>query len=86
MGVDNQNWSETATDSEAVTFYAHYPELSGDVTTRSLFSRYRDIKGGLEYLFGTAQASKGSSNVALTFKRMTAPVILLDEKRQPVRR
>lgn len=83
LGVDNQNWSETATDSEAVTFYAHYPELSGDVTIRSLFSRYRDIKGGLEYLFGTAQASKGSSNVALTFKRMTAPVILLDEKGNP---
>ena len=61
LGVDNQNWSETATDSEAVTFYAHY----------------------LEYLFGTAQARKGSSNVALTFKRMTAPVILLDEKGNP---
>ena len=83
LGVDNQNWSETATDSEAVTFYAHYPELSGDVTTRSLFSRYRDIKGGLEYLFGTAQANKGSKNVALSFKRMTTPVVLLDENNQP---
>ncbi|MCD8226926.1 MAG: fimbrillin family protein, partial [Bacteroides ovatus] len=65
------------------SFYADYPVLSCAATTRSLFSPYRDIKGGLEYLFGTAQASKGSSNVALTFKRMTAPVILLDEKGNP---
>ena len=52
-------------------------------TTRSLSSRYREIKGGLEYLFGTAQANKGSKNVALAFKRMTTPVVLLDENNQP---
>ena len=46
-------------------------------------SRYREIKGGLEYLFGTAQANKGSKNVALSFKRMTTPVVLLDENNQP---
>ena len=48
-----------------------------------LSSRYREIKGGLEYLFGTAQANKGSKNVALAFKRMTTPVVLLDENNQP---
>ena len=42
-----------------------------------------EIKGGLEYLFGTAQANKGSKNVALAFKRMTTPVVLLDENNQP---
>ena len=52
-------------------------------TTRSLSSRYREIKGGLEYLFGTAQTNKGSKNVALSFKRMTTPVVLLDENNQP---
>ena len=75
---------EAGTDSETVTFYAHYPELTDEAaTTRSLSSRYREIKGGLEYLFGTAQANKGSKNVALSFKRMTTPVVLLDENNQP---
>ena len=61
-----------------------YPELTDEAaTTRSLSSRYREIKGGLEYLFGTAQANKGSKNVALAFKRMTTPVVLLDENNQP---
>ena len=82
--MDSQTWNEAGTDSETVTFYAHYPELTGEAaTTRSLSSRYREIKGGLEYLFGTAQANKGARNVALTFKRMTTPVVLLDENNQP---
>ena len=84
IGMDSQTWNEAGTDSETVTFYAHYPELTGEAaTTRSLSSRYREIKGGLEYLFGTAQANKGARNVALTFKRMTTPVVLLDENNQP---
>lgn len=61
IGMDSQTWNEAGTDSETVTFYAHYPELTDEAaTTRSLSSRYREIKGGLEYLFGTAQANKGS--------------------------
>ena len=84
IGMDSQTWNEAGTDSETVTFYAHYPELTDEAaTTRSLSSRYREIKGGLEYLFGTAQANKGSKNVALAFKRMTTPVVLLDENNQP---
>ena len=84
IGMDSQTWNEAGTDSETVTFYAHYPELTDEAaTTRSLSSRYREIKGGLEYLFGTAQANKGSKNVALSFKRMTTPVVLLDENNQP---
>lgn len=60
IGMDSQTWNEAGTDSETVTFYAHYPELTDEAaTTRSLSSRYREIKGGLEYLFGTAQANKG---------------------------
>ncbi len=77
IGMDSQTWNEAGTDSETVTFYAHYPELTDEAaTTRSLSSRYREIKGGLEYLFGTAQANKGSKSVALAFKRMTTPVVL----------
>lgn len=84
IGMNSQTWNEVGADSQTVTFYAHYPELVGEAaSTRSLSSRYREIKGGLEYLFGTAQASKGSRNVALTFKRMTTPVVLLDENNQP---
>lgn len=83
IGMENPAWDAIDTDAEAVTFYAHYPELSDDVATRSFGSRYRGITGGKEYLFGMAQAAKGSKNVALKFKRMTVPVILLDEKRQP---
>lgn len=83
IGMENPAWDAIDTDAEAVTFYAHYPELSDDVATRSFGSRYRRITGGKEYLFGMAQAAKGSKNVALKFKRMTVPVILLDEKRQP---
>ncbi|WP_303003680.1 ABC transporter substrate-binding protein [Bacteroides congonensis] len=82
IGMENPAWDAIDTDAEAVTFYAHYPELSDDVATRSFGSRYRGITGGKEYLFGMAQAAKGSKNVALKFKRMTVPVILLDEKRQ----
>lgn len=83
IGMENPAWDAIDTDAEAVTFYAHYPELSDDVATRSFGSHYRGITGGKEYLFGMAQAAKGSKNVALKFKRMTVPVILLDEKRQP---
>lgn len=83
IGMENPAWDAIDTDAEAVTFYAHYPELSDDVATRSFGIRYRGITGGKEYLFGLAQATKGSKNVALKFKRMTVPVILLDEKRQP---
>ena len=83
IGMENPAWDAIDTDAEAVTFYAHYPELSDDVATRSFGSRYRGITGGKEYLFGMAQAAKGSKNVTLKFKRMTVPVILLDEKRQP---
>ena len=83
IGMENPAWNAIDTDAEAGTFYAHYPELSDDVATRSFGSRYRGITGGKEYLFGIAQVAKGSKNVALKFKRMTVPVILLDEKRQP---
>lgn len=83
IGMKNQTWDTIDTDSEAVTFYAHYPELSDDAVTRSFSSRYRDIKGGKEYLFGKAQVAKGSRSVALKFKRMTVPVILLDEDGKP---
>ena len=83
IGMENPAWNAIDTDAEAVTFYAHYPELSDDVATRSFGSSYRGITGGKEYLFGIAQVAKGSKNVALKFKRMTVPVILLDEKRQP---
>lgn len=83
IGMENQFWNAIDTDAEAVTFYAHYPKLSDDAVTRSFGSRYRDVKGGKEYLFGMAQAAQGSKSVALKFKRMTVPVILLDEDGQP---
>ena len=61
IGMDSQTWNEAGTDSETVTFYAHYPELTDEAaTTRSLSSRYREIKGGLEYLFGTAHPTSFS--------------------------
>ena len=34
-------------------------------------------------LFGTAEAAPGSQNVSLKFKRMTVPVIILDENDRP---
>lgn len=83
IGMEDQTWEAIDTESEAVTFYAHYPELTDDVVTRSFGSRYRNIEGGKEYLFGIAQAIKGFRNVALKFKRMTVPVILLDEDGKP---
>ena len=44
IGMDSQTWNEAGTDSETVTFYAHYPELTGEAaTTRSFSSRYREI-------------------------------------------
>ena len=33
--------------------------------------------------FGTAEAAPGSQNVSLKFKRMTVPVIILDENDRP---
>ena len=70
LGVDSQTWDEIDTDVESVTFYAHYPELTDEAATRALGKRYRSIKGGKEH-------------VALKFKRMTVPVILLDEDGRP---
>ena len=83
IGVDSQTWDEIDTDVESVTFYAHYPELTDEAATRALGKRYRSIKGGKEHLFGIAQAIRGTKNVALKFKRMTVPVILLDEDGRP---
>ena len=83
LGVDSQTWDEIDTDVESVTFYAHYPELTDEAATRALGKRYRSIKGGKEHLFGIAQAIRGTKNVALKFKRMTVPVILLDEDGRP---
>ena len=34
-------------------------------------------------MFGTAEAAPGSQNVSLKFKRMTVPVIILDENDRP---
>lgn len=83
LGMDNYTWDEIAADSETVTFYAHYPELSDTPSTRSFGKLYREIKGGKEFLFGTANTSLWSKNVSLNFKRMTVPVILLDENDRP---
>ena len=43
IGMENPAWDAIDTDAEAVTFYAHYPELSDDVATRSFGSRYRGV-------------------------------------------
>lgn len=84
IGVDSHSWDEVDATSGVVTFYAHYPELSEDVSsTRAFGNRYREIKGGKEHLFGIGQALPGSKNVALRFKRVTVPVILLDEEGRP---
>lgn len=83
LGMDNCTWDEIGVNSETVTFYAHYPELSDTPSTRSFGKPYREIKGGKEFLFGTASASPWSKNVSLNFKRMTVPVILLDENDRP---
>ena len=60
IGMDSQTWNEAGTDSETVTFYAHYPELTDgscyyQIIEQPLFAKSR---GGLEYLFGTAQAKQ----------------------------
>ena len=62
--------------------YAHYPALTDEAATRSGGNK-RYLKGGQEHLFGTAEAAPGSQNVSLKFKRMTVPVIILDENDRP---
>lgn len=83
IGMDNLTWDEIDVDSETVTFCAHYPELSDAASTRAFGNRYREIVGGKEHLFGTAQAASWSRNVSLKFKRMTVPVVVLDENCKP---
>lgn len=84
LGVNNHLCSESGVNGNG-TFYAHYPELdlSSNMTTTRAGKRFREIEGGKEYLFGTAQAIFSSSNINLKFKRMTVPVILVDEDGRP---
>lgn len=82
LGMDSHTWDEIGANT-ATTFYAHYPEVSSIAATRSGSRRFREVEGGKEYLFGTAQAIPGFNNVMLKFKRMTVPVILLDEYGKP---
>ena len=74
--------NEIGTATGTVTFYAHYPALTDEAATRSGGNK-RYLKGGQEHLFGTAEAAPGSQNVSLKFKRMTVPVIILDENDRP---
>lgn len=78
VGQDSRTWSEISATTSTVTFYAHYPALTDGAATRSSGNK-RLLKGGQEHLFGTAEAVPGSRNVSLKFKRMTVPVIILDE-------
>ena len=82
VGQDSRTWSEISATTSTVTFYAHYPALTDGAATRSSGNK-RLLKGGQEHLFGTAEAVPGSRNVSLKFKRMTVPVIILDENDNP---
>lgn len=82
VGKDSRAWSEIGATTGTVTFYAHYPALTDGIATRSGDNK-RYLKGGQEHLFGTAEAIPGSQNVSLKFKRMTVPVIILDENDNP---
>ena len=82
VGQDSRTWSEIGATTSTVTFYAHYPALTDGAATRSSGNK-RLLKGGQEHLFGTAEAVPGSRNVSLKFKRMTVPVIILDENDNP---
>ena len=82
VGKDSRAWKEIGTATGTVTFYAHYPALTDEAATRSGGNK-RYLKGGQEHLFGTAEAAPGSQNVSLKFKRMTVPVIILDENDRP---
>ena len=82
VGKDSRAWNEIGTATGTVTFYAHYPALTDEAATRSGGNK-RYLKGGQEHLFGTAEAAPGSQNVSLKFKRMTVPVIILDENDRP---
>lgn len=85
VGKDSRAWNEIGTATGTVTFYAHYPALTDEAATRSGGNK-RYLKGGQEHLFGTAEAAPGSQNVSLKFKRMTVPVIILDENDRPYER
>ena len=82
LAKDSRAWNEIGTATGTVTFYAHYPALTDEAATRSGGNK-RYLKGGQEHLFGTAEAAPGSQNVSLKFKRMTVPVIILDENDRP---
>lgn len=82
VGKDSRAWSEIGATTGTVTLYAHYPALTDGTATRSSGNK-RHLKGGQEHLFGTAEASPGIQNVSLKFKRMTVPVIILDENDNP---
>lgn len=82
IGQDSRDWSEVGNTTGTVKFYAHYPVLTDGAATRAGGNK-RVLKGGQEYLFGTAEAIPGSKDVSLQFKRMTVPVIVLDENDKP---
>ena len=82
LGENSHLWGEFGVNGKE-TYYAHYPELSVDMTTTRAGKHFREIEGGKEHLFGTAQAIFGSGNINLKFKRMTVPVILVDEYGKP---
>lgn len=82
IGQDSRNWNEIGSTATTVKFYAHYPALTDAATTRAGGNK-RYLKGGQERLFGTAEAITGSNKVALQFKRMTVPVIVVDENDKP---
>lgn len=84
IGEDSRTWSEIASTSNAVKFYAHYPALSEDNIAATRTSNYkRQLKGGNEHWFGIAETNYGTQNVTLKLQRMTVPVLLLDENNNP---
>lgn len=83
IGKDVRTWNEIGTNAKDVKFYAHYPKLSANQTlsTRTLIGE-RD-QGVKEHFFGMTETMNGAKNIALQFKRMTVPVIILNENGTP---
>lgn len=82
IGKDRRYWSNIPSNSSNVKFYALYPALTEGTATRSTEVQ-RSVAGGEEYLFGEAEVAPGTLNVSLNFKRMTVPVVVVDENGNP---
>lgn len=77
---DVRTWQGVNPKNNTVNFYAHYPEIGNYKV-----SDERIVEGGQEYIFGKSagEVTQGTKTVALNFKRMTVPVILLDINGNP---